>query len=106
MKGVLICFPTVQSCAGSGNFDGASYILFIDKPLKEFQRLEDSERTKVAMPFIVNPFQERDVVDSAELVSSMFKENVWEVELEIVCKEMSKEIRINDTNFWNFVQSA
>jgi hypothetical protein len=34
-----------------------------------------------AVNFITNPFQERDISESAELVPFVFKENVSEVEL-------------------------
>jgi hypothetical protein len=53
--------------------------------------------------FITNPFQERDISESAELTSSVFKENVSELELEIMNlqTDLSLKTRVNDTNFWN-----
>ena len=40
-----------------------------------------SECMNFAVNFITNPFQERDISESAELVPFVFKENVSEVEL-------------------------
>jgi hypothetical protein len=84
MKGVLTDFPSVQSHA-DGTFDASVYILCIDKLLKEIERrYKDSERMKFTVSFITNPFQERDTSQSAEFISAVFKENVSELELEII----------------------
>jgi hypothetical protein len=58
--------------------------------------------------FIINPFQGRDVSESAELISSVFKENVSELEFDIINFQtnLSLKTRLNDTNFWNLVPSA
>jgi hypothetical protein len=58
--------------------------------------------------FITNPFQERDISESAELISSVFKENVSKLEHEIINLQidLSLKTRVNDTNFWNLVPSA
>jgi hypothetical protein len=56
--------------------------------LREYERLEDNERIKVDVYFIANIFQERDMIYIAELFSSVFKENVQEIELEIICNEI------------------
>jgi hypothetical protein len=61
LKGVLSHFPSVQS--------RAVYILCIDKLLKDFEiRFKDFERIKITESFITNPFQERDISESAELI--------------------------------------
>jgi hypothetical protein len=56
--------------------------------LREYERLKDNERIKVGVYFIANLFHERDMSDSDELFSSVFKENVQEIELEIICNEI------------------
>jgi hypothetical protein len=81
MKVLLICLP-----AGSSKFVASVYILFTDNLLRKYERPEDNKHIKVIAYFIANPFQERDMSDSAELVFSVFKENVQEIELEIICK--------------------
>ena len=63
---VLICFSAVQSRGGSGKLVGSAYILFTENLLREYEKPEDSECTKVVVYFIANPFQERDVSDSVE----------------------------------------
>jgi hypothetical protein len=105
MKVVLICFPPVQSRGGSGKLVASVYILFTDNLLREYERPEDNEHIKVVY-FIANPFQERDVNDNDELVSSAFKENVQEIELEIICKEIYQTKLEGMTDFLNLVQSA
>jgi hypothetical protein len=108
MNGVLTQFPSVQSRADY-TFDESVYILCIDKLLKEFERrFKDFESMKFPVYFITNPFQERDVGESAELISSVFKENVSELKLENINLEadLSLKARVNDTNFWNLVPSA
>ena len=52
------------------------------------QKHNIKKHIKVVVYFIANPLQERDVNDSAELVSSAFKENMQEIELEIICKDI------------------
>jgi len=43
----------------------------------------------------------------SELISSLFKENVNELELEINLQtDLSLKTRVNDTDFWNLVPSA
>lgn len=46
--------------------------------------------------------------ESAELISSVFKENVSELELEIINLQtaLSLQTTVNDTDFLNFVLSA
>jgi hypothetical protein len=84
MNGVLTDFPSVQSRADY-TFDESVYIVCIDKLLKEFERrFKDFESIKLTVTLITNPFQERDVGESAELISSVFKENVSELKLEII----------------------
>jgi len=39
---------------------------------------------KFTVSFITNPFQERDIKERAELISSVFKENVSELEIGII----------------------
>jgi hypothetical protein len=56
--------------------------------LREYERLEDNERIKVGVHSIANHFQETDMSNSAELFSSVFKENVQEIDLEIICNEI------------------
>jgi hypothetical protein len=107
-KGVLTHIPSVQSPA-DGTFDASVLILCIDELLKEFERrFKDFERMKFTVPFITDPFQERDKSESAELISSVFKENVSELKLEIVNfqTDLSLKTRVNDKNFWNLVPSA
>jgi hypothetical protein len=76
---VLTHFPSIQSHA-DGTFDASVYILCIDKLLKEFERrFKDFECMKFTVCFITNPFQERDIHENAELISSVFKGNVSEL---------------------------
>jgi hypothetical protein len=101
MKDVFTHFQSVQSCA-DGIFDASVYILCIDKLLKELERrFKDFEHMKFTVSFITNPFQERDVIQSAELISSVFSENVNELVLEIINlqRDISLKTRLNDTNF-------
>jgi hypothetical protein len=107
MKGVLTHFPSVQICA-DGAFDASVYNLCIDELLRGFERrFKDSERMNFTVSFITNPFQEGDISESAELISSVLKENVSELELEIINMQtdLSLKIKVNDTNFWNLVLS-
>jgi hypothetical protein len=100
-KGVLTHFPSVQSRA-DGTFDASVYIPCIDKLLKEVERIfKDFERMKFTVSFITNQFQERDISESAELISSVFKENVSDLELEIINlqTDLSLKTRVNDTDF-------
>jgi hypothetical protein len=84
MKGVLTQFSSIQSHADE-TFEVSVYMLFIDKLLKECERrYKDFEHMKFTLSFITNPYQERDVSEIAELISSVFKENVRELELEII----------------------
>ena len=87
MKVVLICFKAVLSRGGTGNLNASVHILFTDKLLKDYEKVEGNEHKKVVC-FIDNPSQAGDESDSAELVSSAFKENVQEIELEVVCREI------------------
>jgi hypothetical protein len=108
MEDVLTHFPRVQS-RSDGEFGVSAYILCIDKILQQFgRRFEDSERIKCTVSFIANPFQERVVRESAELISSVFKENVRELELLIINfkTDLSLKTRVNDKYFWNSVSSA
>jgi len=85
------------------------YILCIDTLLKEFKtRFKDFEHMKFTVSFITNPFQDRDINESAEFISSVFKENVSELELEIINlqTDLSLKTRLNDTNFWNLMPST
>jgi hypothetical protein len=43
-----------------------------------------------------------------ELISSVFKENISELELDIInlLTGLSLKTRVNDTNIWNLVPSA
>jgi hypothetical protein len=51
------------------------YILCIDKLLKKFQRrFKDSGCMKFTVSFINNLFQEMDISEGAELISSVLKE--------------------------------
>ena len=75
------------------------YILFTGNLLREYESPEDNKHIKVVVYFIVNPFQKRDVSDSAELVSTVFKENVQEIELEIICKEICQRKLEGMTDF-------
>jgi hypothetical protein len=108
MKGVLTHFSSVQSCA-DGIFDASVYILCTDKLFKKSERrFKDFNHKKFSVSFITNLFQERDTSESAELLSSVFKENVSELEHEIINLHtgLSLKTRLNDTNFWNLVPSA
>jgi hypothetical protein len=88
-------------------FNEFVYLLCTDKLLKGFKRIfKDFERMKFNLSFITNPFQERDISESAELISPVFKENVSELELEIINLQTDLlKTRLNDTNFWNLVPS-
>jgi hypothetical protein len=39
---------------------------------------------KVTVSFITNLFQERDISENAEIISSVIEENVSELELEVI----------------------
>jgi hypothetical protein len=57
-----------------GTFDASVYILCIDELLREFERrFKDFKRMKFTVSFITDSFQERDISESAELISSVFK---------------------------------
>jgi hypothetical protein len=106
MKGVLTHSPSVQSRA-DGTFDASVYILCIDELLKEFERrFKDLQLMKFIVSFITNPFQERDISESAELIYSVFKENVSELEIFNLQTDLLLKTKVNDTNFWNLVPSA
>jgi hypothetical protein len=61
------------------------YILCIDDLLKEFdRRYEDLELMNFTLSSITDPPQEGDISKIAELISSVFKENVSELEPEII----------------------
>jgi hypothetical protein len=52
-----------------GIIDASVYILCNDELLKEFKiRFKDSKCMKFTVPFITNPFQQRDISESAELI--------------------------------------
>jgi hypothetical protein len=55
----------------------------------------------ITVSFFTNPFQERGTSESAELISSTFKKNESEVELEIsnYRRYLSLKTRENGTNF-------
>jgi hypothetical protein len=59
------------------------------------------ELMKFTVSFITNVFQERDISESAEFISSVFKEDVCELLLEIVNLQidLSLKRRVNDANF-------
>lgn len=68
MKGLLTHFPSASvDIHANGVFEG-------------YENLQ--------LCLITNPLQERDISDSAAIISSMFKEN------------------LSDMNFWNLVPSA
>jgi len=94
IKSVLTHFPSVQSCA-DGTFDASVYSLCIDKLLKAFERR-------------FNPFQERDLSESTELTSTVFKGNVSDLERELINfqTDLSLKTRSNGTNFWSLLPSA
>lgn len=54
--------------------------------------------------------EERDISESAELISSVLKENVSELKPEITDFQtyLSVNKKVNDTNFWNsyYLQSV
>jgi hypothetical protein len=55
-------------------------MLNASKLLKEFERrFKDFGRIKFTMSFINNLFQDRDISEGAQLISSVFKENVSEL---------------------------
>jgi hypothetical protein len=92
-------FPSIQRSAG-GIFDGSVYILCIDKLQNVFKRrFKDFE----GMKFIVS-FQERDITDSAKLISSVFKKNMSALELEIINMQTDKSLkmRVTDKSFLEF----
>jgi hypothetical protein len=65
--------PNVRSYPNS-IFNVSAHILCIDKLLKEFEKLEDSERMKFTLSFTTNLISRHGY----ELTSSAFKENVTE----------------------------
>jgi hypothetical protein len=99
VKGVLTHFPGIQSHA-DGTFAASVYILYIDKLLKEFERrFKDFEHMKFTVSFITNPFQERDVSKSAELISSVFRENLSELELEMINLQTDSSLKTRLNGF-------
>ena len=52
--------------------------------------------------FITNPFQERDISERAELISTALKESVSEAELINLQTDLSLETRVNGTKFCKF----
>jgi hypothetical protein len=58
--------------------------------------------------FITNPPQERVINESAAVISSVFKENVNEVELDVINfhRDLSLKTRANNIDFWNLLMSA
>jgi hypothetical protein len=63
---------------------------------------------KFTVSFNINPVQGRDISESIELISSLFKQNASELEHEIINlkTDVSLKTRANDTNSWNLVPSA
>ena len=58
--------------------------------------------------FISNPPQERVRNESAAIISSVFKENVNKVELDVINfhTDLSLKTRANNIDFWNLLLSA
>jgi len=58
--------------------------------------------------FITNPPQERVINESAAIISSVFKENVNKVELDVTNfhTDLSLKTRANNIDFWNLLLSA
>lgn len=58
--------------------------------------------------FITNPPQERVINESAAVISSVFKENVNKVELDVINfhTDLSLKTRANNVDFWNMLMSA
>jgi hypothetical protein len=54
------------------------------------------------------PFQERGVSECAELIYSVFEENVNELELEVINlqTDLPLKTRANDTDVWNLASCA
>jgi hypothetical protein len=66
-------------------FDASFHILCTDKLLKESQRFKEFGSMKFTESFIISiPIQDRDISEGAELIASVFKENVSELELDII----------------------
>jgi predicted secreted protein len=67
-KGVLTQFLGLQSQA-DGKFGASVYILCINKLSREPEgRFKDSKRMKLALSFVINPFQEWDISEDVELI--------------------------------------
>jgi hypothetical protein len=95
---VLTHFLSSQIRA-DGKFDASVYIPCINKLFKESERrFEDYESMKFTVSFIINPFQEGDISENAELTCSVFKEKVSELEIDITNwqREISMKTRVND----------
>jgi hypothetical protein len=61
------------------------YILCIDKLLEEFERIcKEFQRMKFIVSFANNPFQGKNISGKAELISSVLKEHMSELELRII----------------------
>ena len=60
------------------------------------------------LSFITNPPQERVINEIAAIVSSVYKENVNKVELDVINlhTDLSLKTRENNIDFWNLVMSA
>jgi len=56
-----------------------------------------------ALYFITNPFQERDISERAELISSALEENASEVELINLQTDLLLEIRANAKRVCNLI---
>jgi hypothetical protein len=74
-EGVLTHFPNIQSPA-DGTIDVSVYILCLDnlRILKVFERrFKGFEQMKFTVSLITNLFQERDIIESGELISSVLR---------------------------------
>lgn len=86
----MVCyhFQRIQNCT-DGTTGISVNILFIGKLLKKSERrFENFEHMKFAVSFFTKSQQERDVI--ADLVY-VFKENVSEVELEIITSKLQTD---------------
>jgi hypothetical protein len=70
--------------------------------------LKDLERPNFTESFTIKPFQRDWYNESDELVSSVSKDNVSELELEVINleRDLSMERRVNKAHFWNLLPSA
>jgi hypothetical protein len=108
MKGVLTHIPSVQSHA-EVTYDVSPDMLHIDTLWIKFERrFKDFERENFTESFIANPFQEIDLIERAELISPLLKENMSELELEIINlqTDLWLKTRVNNAHFRNLVPSA